>query len=430
MVIILILTLSLMIISIIFAKTLNVFQFNFSLYWIVSVIGSLILFLFDQRLALSFFNLLFENNSINPLKIIVLFLSLTAISIYLDEIGLIAYLASKTASIAGTNQKKLFFYFYLLVSFLTIFTANDIVILTMTPFIIYLSKASKINPIPFVVMLFVAANTWSMLLIIGNPTNIYIATSFGINFINYFNVMFFPTLFAGVTSYWILRILFHQSLNQTMIFQEQTKTPNPLLSFLGLFHLIGATLMMAFSSYLGLEMFVIALIFSVSLFLSHLVVSLFGRRQKSHYLKQTLIRLPWSLIPFFLSMVFLINAIDNAGWVTWLGHSILGTQQNWIYGVSAFFIANLINNIPMSILFSNMLSNSSSSVSFHAIYASIIGSNIAAIFTPIGALAGMMWMSILKRLKIKMNFYDFLRFGIVIGLPILFVSLFILEWVV
>jgi arsenical pump membrane protein len=84
----------------------------------------------------------------------------------------------------------------------------------------------------------------------------------------------------------------------------------------------------------------------------------------------------------------------------------------------------------MSILFSNMLSNSSSSVSFHAIYASIIGSNIAAIFTPIGALAGMMWMSILKRLKIKMNFYDFLRFGIVIGLPILFVSLFILEWVV
>lgn len=59
-----------------------------------------------------------------------------------------------------------------MVAILTIFTSNDIVILTFTPFICYFSKNAKINPIPYLVAEF-AATTYSMMLIIGNPTNIY-----------------------------------------------------------------------------------------------------------------------------------------------------------------------------------------------------------------------------------------------------------------
>jgi arsenical pump membrane protein len=39
--------------------------------------------------------------------------------------------------------------------------------------------------------------------------------------------------------------------------------------------------------------------------------------------------------------------------------------------------------------------------SLRAVYASIIGSNIGAFLSPVGALAGVMWMSILKRHDIR-----------------------------
>ncbi|UKI48946.1 MAG: hypothetical protein L6U99_08950 [Clostridium sp.] len=43
-------------------------------------------------------------------------------------------------------------------------------------------KRSKINPLPYLLMEFFAANTLSMALIIGNPTNIYLGFNFNIDF--------------------------------------------------------------------------------------------------------------------------------------------------------------------------------------------------------------------------------------------------------
>jgi len=53
------------------------------------------------------------------------------------------------------------------ISAVAIFTSNDIVVLTFTPFVCYHAKNAKINPVPYLVSVFAAANTCSMLLIIG-----------------------------------------------------------------------------------------------------------------------------------------------------------------------------------------------------------------------------------------------------------------------
>ncbi len=421
-------TIIFMIISIVYSKTIMIFKQNYALYWIIALSGSLVLVLLDSTLLPTYFDLLFENTTINPIKILILFLSFSAISLYLDEIGFIAFLASKTVAIAGHDQRKLFLYFYVLVSFLTIFTANDIVILTLTPFIIYFSKNARINPLPFLIMQFVAANTWSMLFIIGNPTNIYIATSFGITFIDYLIVMFIPTLLTGLLSYVILIILFYKNLSQKMGFQEISSSPNRGLSLLGIIHLVGVTLMMAIAPYLDLEMYLIAFFFVISLFISHQIFT-FWMKYKNIHLNKTIFRLPWSLVPFFLSMVLMIHALDDLGWLPSFMIYLSGFNQDWIYGFSSFLVSNIINNIPMSILFTNILSFESSS-SLQAVYASIIGSNLGAIFTPIGALAGMMWMSIIKRFEINIHFYDFFRYGLIIGFPLLAISLFSLQFVV
>lgn len=73
----------------------------------------------------------------------------------------------------------------------------------------------------------------------------------------------------------------------------------------------------------------------------------------------------------------------------------------------------------MSVFFSNLLTGASSS----AIYASIIASNISAFMTPLGALAGIMWMRLLKTYDINLRFKDFIFYGCSIGIPTLLISL-------
>lgn len=77
----------------------------------------------------------------------------------------------------------------------------------------------------------------------------------------------------------------------------------------------------------------------------------------------------------------------------------------------------------MSVLFVDIISNFATLASHEAIYASIIGSNIAAFFTPIGALAGMMWMGILKQNRVKFTFLKFTAYGAIISIPTLIASL-------
>lgn len=62
-----------------------------------------------------------------------------------------------------------------------------------------------------------------------------------------------------------------------------------------------------------------------------------------------------------------------------------------------------------------------------AIYSSIIGSNIGAYLTPIGALAGMMWMRILKKEDIDLSFGKFVSYGALISIPTMLITLFVLQ---
>lgn len=81
---------------------------------------------------------------------------------------------------------------------MTVFTSNDVIILTFTPPICIFAKKAKISPLPFLFGEFIAANTWSMALIVGNPTIVYLAQSAGITFVEYVSVMALPTLAGGV----------------------------------------------------------------------------------------------------------------------------------------------------------------------------------------------------------------------------------------
>ena len=174
-----------MILLIILYPTLKIGKLHFSTFYFPLLLVAIIFLIFPFFDKSELKDALFTNTPINPLKILVLFLSISVLSIGLDKSGFFSFLASWSIKRVRQSQYALFFFLYLLISVTTIFTSNDIVILTFTPFIIHLAKEGKFKPLPYLVMEFVAGNTFSMLLQIGNPTNIYLSTVFGVDFVRY-----------------------------------------------------------------------------------------------------------------------------------------------------------------------------------------------------------------------------------------------------
>ena len=75
--------------------------------------------------------------TLRPYSIVLLFFSLSIISVSLDVTGLLAATALRFAQLSKDSGRRLFFVVFLLSSALTIVTSNDIVIMTLTPIILY-----------------------------------------------------------------------------------------------------------------------------------------------------------------------------------------------------------------------------------------------------------------------------------------------------
>ena len=163
-------------------------------------------------------------------------------------------------------------------------------------------------------------------------------------------------------------------------------------------------------------MWLMSLICATSLLVFTLVMCLITKKDWN-YLTGSLKKLPYPLIPFFLSMFVVVVALNYQGISEKLAEFLSHTNTIWTYGFSSFFVSNLINNIPMSILFSNMCNNNM------AVYASIVGSNIGAFLTPTGALAGIMFTNLVNEHETKYSFLDFIKYGAVISLPIIGIAL-------
>lgn len=416
-----------LILSILLFPKITIFKKQINSYWLICLIGGLLIVAFTCISFNEVIDGLTSDASINPIKILILFISMTFISVFLDEIGFLKYLASVVISECKSNQRVLFLMLYALVSVLTIFTSNDIVILTVTPFICYFAKNAKINPIPYLVAEFCAANTWSMMLIIGNPTNIYLATIANINFIEYLLVMILPTIAAGTIQISLMILLFKNTLKQPIILDNQKENVKDRTSLtIALIHLLVCLVLLTISSYISLAMWIICLVCALSLILD---ISIYYIIKHKNFIsvKNTFKRLPFELIPFVISMFVIVLALNKQGVSSYIGNLL---KDNFIilkYGLSSFVSANIMNNIPMSVFFAT-IPNMTSTIDYHkAIYSTIIGSNIGAFLTPIGALAGIMFTNLLVKHNVKYSFKDFIKYGVIISVPTLLAALITLE---
>ncbi len=382
--------------------------------------------------------------SLKPYSIILLFFSLAYICISIDITGFFAFLSLWTVKKSGSSGRKLFLYFFALSSFLTVFTSNDIVILTLTPIILYFCKYTNINPVPFLIGQFFAANIWSTALYVGNPTNIIVAQAYALSFVEYSAWMLFPTAVAGISCLSLLFAKFGRDIPATV--QAPDVDPASVLkdkdgAIFGINMLASCLFMLAIAPMYGLDMGMICLVFALIMVVKDLVhdtreKKLHGgmpdgnsssgtsqRRYQSIF--DVTKRMPWKIMPFVLGMFILVEMLDEAGWTSvlagMLSSSLMQAGTTGATIIMAFlssFSCNIMNNQPMTILFTSILQDAnfmaSASMSRASMFALVMGSNFGANFTLIGALAGIMWASINSSHDVTISYKQFARHGFTI----------------
>jgi arsenical pump membrane protein len=364
---------------------------------------------------------IFGSDSVRPYSILILIISLSYICVSLDYTGFLEYVSLRVAGASKNSGKRLFVYFFLLTAFLTLFTDNDIVILTMTLIIFYFSKNAKIDPIPFLFAQFFAVNIMGMALYIGNPTNIVAADSYpphGLSFAEFAKWMFLPSLLAAVTCLFLLWLIFRRRIPskfETPAVDPRSALRNKNGAIFGSVVLVLTIVFMSVpTSWTGVPIWVIPLFFALVMFL-HDIVSY-------HSSASTIAsRVPWKIVPFLIGLFIIIESLASSGWTDLFASQlsrISGSLITTVFGICflSSIMAGVMNNHPMTIFFVRTLQSSSftGTTKLGATTALIAGSNFGANFTLIGALAGIMWAKMLSDKGCSISFSEFSKYGLLI----------------
>eukprot|EP00760_Papus_ankaliazontas_P005384 PhM_4_TR12533/c0_g1_i1/m.17234 len=412
-------------------------------------------------------------DGLQPLAIITIFFSLAYSSISVDMTGVLEAFALWALRRAGKSRVKVFVLLFLLSSALTVFTSNDIVILTVTPIVCYFCAKQKSDPKPYLYTQFAAANVWSTLLLIGNPTNIIAGKANNIDFIDYSRTLALPGTVAGLTVFATLYLLFFRTkptLQQHAEDEEEVLGEgiqevfdetilDPFGAKFGVAMLAVCLALLVTTSWTGLPLWVCTLAVSVvmatrDLFVQHVsrpkelvpsglesVSSLpplvdpdnnaspdkqFMQRVRGTRAAHVVAAVPWGLTPFVLSMFCLVEALNTNGILDHIATvlRVVATLPVPVVPTVALMmlcavVVALMNNQPATILLTRamllpafkdaLVSGDGGAKSYRlCVDTLILASNFGANLTPVGALAGLMWLQILEKKGVSIQWSEFM----------------------
>ncbi len=391
------------------------------------------------------------------LHVPILILAFAYLSISLDEDGVFSWCALRMMRLGAGDGTRLLVAVFLSVSAVTFFTSNDIVILSMTPILIHVGRNAEIrNLTPFLMALFVAANTASMGLYVGNPTNIVIGGAAGLGFLEYARRMVIPTVVATTTALAVVYLVFgrlsrkncvpaaYSMSRATAPRDDDARWTRPMTIKAAIFGaclvalavlgnptaaavLVGVSHPGELGSGVSMVIAAVSVCFALGAALYDTGRDLRRRPRKESgpssviaAWRARLGRMPFEVVPFFLGFCVLLRGIEETGLVGVAGDRIedafragpiLGSLATGVYGV---ITVNLLNNIPATLLFEKLWLGDASAArvglearldALHPaaadifVDASLFASNFGANLTFVGALAGLMWLRILRDSK-------------------------------
>ncbi len=158
------------------------------------------------------------------------------------------------------------------------------------------------------------------------------------------------------------------------------------------------------------------------------------RTNPADILKKT----PWQIFVFAFSMYCIIYGLHNAGLTDLLVKVFEPIVSQGLFYASISMgglvsvLSNLFNNHPALMVGTIALTEMGlDPVTLKTIYlANIIGSDMGSLLLPIGTLASLIWMQILRKNKIKVRWKDYLRVTVlVIPISTVFTLILLYYWV-
>ncbi|MBY6287251.1 hypothetical protein GLT90_01460 [Nanohaloarchaea archaeon H12] len=346
---------------------------------------------------------------VEKFEIIALIFSFGVMAEGLRSSGFFRHLAYRIVERGNGDTGKLILSMFILTSSITFFTSNDIVVYVLTPIIVSICFQAGIENTKLILLSqFIAANTVSMGMLIGSPTNLILAESVGLDFFSYLFLMVLPALVAFGASFLLLKITVRLLKNEKLPFFSDLEfcdsytmpDENPVPEFRPQMR----DWILIFGFFVGLVAVVTLMDHSllwcaapataVSLVYWH-----FSGNHKTG-VRGLLGRLPYGI--FFFGMTFFIFAeqFSRTGFVNtelvpflqnFFHNNTLKTVFTGIFGSGV--MVNMFLDLPSAAIISQVISKLEIGFVAEKILtqASLIGLNIGTYVTSIGALAGLIW---------------------------------------
>lgn len=342
----------------------------------------------------------------------------------LAESGYLYHLASRLFSRAE-SVRHLVFLILVGAGALSALLMNDTLAVVGTPLMLYFARRHGISPKLLLLALAFAVTTGSVASPIGNPQNLLIALSGGVEnpFITFPLYLIVPTVISLLVAYVFLCRAFRDELHPAALVHCEEEIRDPSLAALARLSLILLVLLIVVK--VVLVMFVPE--FDIRLTWIALVAALpilAGSRRRVEILR----RVDWPTLTFFAGLFVLMASVWQSGFFQMLveGSSIDLSAVPVIATVSVI-VSQFVSNVPFVALSLPVLAHLGTSTP--AMMALAAGSTIAGNMLILGAASNVIIIQAAEKDGATLTFREFARVGVPLtvvqtAVYVLFLSLF------
>lgn len=323
--------------------------------------------------------------------------------------GVFDWVASSAVRASGGSRKRLFTLVYGVGIVVTTVLSNDATAVVLTPAVAAAVRAAKVKPLPYLFACALIANAASFVLPISNPANLVVFAQGMPPLAKWIAAFALPSLMSITITYGLLLLLFRRDLSGDIAGDVEMKN----LSLGGRITLGGIALTavaLVVASEAGVNLGIVTVIAGG---IVYAVVAVVDRSAAAPVLRSV----SWTVLFLVAGLFVLVAAAEEngvLGWTKLAAHAASQLSPPLAVIAAAFAAAigsNLINNLPAGLIAGTTIYGSHVSDAFRSAVA--IGIDLGPNLSVTGSLATILWLLALRREKIEVDAWRFLRVGAV-----------------